>query len=339
MLKDKKIILNHGSGGKMSHDLIREIFMKHFSNRTLLAETDAAILDGEEGALAFTTDSYVVSPLFFAGGDIGKLSVCGTINDLSVSGARPVALSASFILEEGLPLDDLERVVRSMAGAAEEAGVYVVTGDTKVVEHGKCDRMFINTAGIGWLDPALRPVSYGEKIRSGDKIILNGPAGDHGVAILAARESLAISQDIKTDSAPLNGLIRSVLDAGVDIHFMRDPTRGGVATVLCEIAGKNKLGIELVENDIPVRETVRNICEVFGYDPLYLANEGKVIMVVPEDQTAKTLEVMRKHKYGKETQVIGEITHNHPGKVVMLTEIGGSRIVDMLAGEQLPRIC
>ncbi len=339
MLKDKKIILNHGSGGKMSHDLIREIFMKHFSNRTLLAETDAAILDGEEGSLAFTTDSYVVSPLFFEGGDIGKLSVCGTVNDLSVSGARPVALSASFILEEGLPLDVLESVVRSMAVAAKEAGVSVVTGDTKVVEHGKCDRMFINTAGIGWLDPVLRPVSYGEKIRAGDKILLNGPAGDHGVAILAARESLTISQDIRTDSAPLNGLIRLVLDAGVDIHFMRDPTRGGVATVLCEIAGKNNLGIDLVESDIPVRETVRNICEVFGYDPLYLANEGKVIMIVPGSQTDKALEIMRKHKYGKEAQVIGEITHNHPGKVVMLTEIGGSRIVDMLAGEQLPRIC
>ncbi len=323
----------------MSRDLIRALFMRYFSNRTLEAETDAAVLKGNSGLLAFTTDSYVVSPLFFAGGDIGKLAVCGTVNDLSVSGAVPVALSASFILEEGLPLETLERIVRSMAAAAQEAGVPVVTGDTKVVEHGKCDGVFINTAGVGWLQPGYREISYGHGIKAGDRIIVNGTLGDHGVAILAARESLEISRDIRTDSAPLNGLIRAVLDHGVKVRFMRDPTRGGLATVLCETAEKNKLGIEIVERDIPVRETVKNICEVFGYDPLYLANEGKVVMVVPEEEAEKTLGIIRLHHYGREARIIGTISHKHPGKVVMQTEIGGSRIVDMLAGEQLPRIC
>ncbi|MCD6200834.1 MAG: hydrogenase expression/formation protein HypE [Bacteroidales bacterium] len=338
-MKKDKILLAHGSGGKMSHNLIREIFMKYFSNATLEAETDSAILEGRPGWLAFTTDSYVVSPLFFAGGDIGSLAVCGTINDLSVSGAQPVAISASFILEEGLPLEVLERIVRSMAAASVKAGVPVVTGDTKVVEHGKCDQVFINTAGVGWIKPEYRDISYGNKIRPGDKIILNGPVGDHGVTILAARESLDVSSDIRTDSAPLNALIRSVLEAGIDVHFMRDPTRGGLATVMCEIAGKNKLGIDLRENELPVKETVKNICEVFGYDPLYLANEGKVVMIVPENQAEKAIAVLRSHEDGKEACIIGDITHNHPGKVVMKTEIGGSRIVDMLAGEQLPRIC
>ncbi|HHJ09882.1 MAG TPA: hydrogenase expression/formation protein HypE [Bacteroidetes bacterium] len=338
-MKKNTILLAHGSGGKMSHDLIREIFMKYFSNSTLEAETDSAILEGKPGWFAFTTDSYVVSPLFFAGGDIGALAVCGTINDLSVSGAQPVAISASFILEEGLPMEVLERIVRSMAGASVKAGVPVVTGDTKVVEHGKCDQVFINTAGVGWIKPEYRDISYGNKIRPGDKIILNGPVGDHGVAILAARESLDISSDIRTDSAPLNALIRSVLDAGIEVHFMRDPTRGGLATVLCEIAEKNKLGIDIREKEVPVKETVKNICEVFGYDPLYLANEGKVVMVVPGEQADKAVGIIRSHNFGKEACVIGEVTHNHPGKVVMQTEIGGSRIVDMLAGEQLPRIC
>ncbi len=338
-MKKDKILLAHGSGGKMSHHLIRDVFMKYFSNATLEAETDSALLEGRPGWLAFTTDSYVVSPLFFAGGDIGSLAVCGTINDLSVSGAQPVAISASFILEEGLPLEVLERIVRSMADASVKAGVPIVTGDTKVVEHGKCDQVFINTAGVGWINPEFRDISYGNRIRPGDKIILNGPVGDHGVAILAARESLEISPDISTDSAPLNALIHSVLDAGIEVHFMRDPTRGGLATVLCEIAGKNNLGLDIREKELPVKETVKNICEVFGYDPLYLANEGKVVMIVPENQAEKAVAVMQTQEEGKEACIIGEITHNHPGKVVMQTEIGGSRIVDMLAGEQLPRIC
>ncbi len=339
MQKEKKILLNHGSGGKMSRDLIRQVFMKYFSNDILRAATDSAILEVPSDSLAFTTDSYVVSPLFFAGGDIGKLAVCGTVNDLSVSGAQPVALSASFILEEGLSLDVLEKIVRSMADAAVQAGISIVTGDTKVVENGKCDQVFINTAGVGWLSPERRSISFGSNIAVGDKIILNGPVGDHGVAVLAARESLEISREIKSDSAPLNRLIQVVLDEGIDMHFMRDPTRGGLATVLCEVTEKKNFGVNIYENDIPVKESVKNICEVFGYDPLYLANEGKVVMLIPEKQATQALDIIRSCEHGQEAQIIGEITNNHPGKVVMNTEIGGSRMVELLAGEQLPRIC
>jgi len=339
MQRENKILLNHGSGGKMSHDLLKNLFMKYFFNDILQAESDSAILDISPGLLAFTTDSYVVSPLFFAGGNIGKLAVYGTVNDLSVSGAIPLALSTSFILEEGLLLDELEKVVESMAVAAGKAGVVIVTGDTKVVEHGKCDKVFINTSGVGLLNPDYREISFGNRIKPGDKIIINGSVGDHGVAILAARESLNISPEIESDSAPLNTLIRTVLDNGIKVRFMRDPTRGGLATVLCEVAEKRNLGIDIRENDIPVKEAVRSTCEVFGYDPLYLANEGKVAMIVSEEDAERNLRILRNQVYGKDAQIIGEITHNHPGKVVMDTEIGGKRIVDMLAGEQLPRIC
>jgi len=315
------------------------MFLKHFDGEVLAAATDAAVMNLGEGMTVFTTDSYVVSPLFFPGGDIGRLAVCGTVNDLSVSGGRPVALSASFILEEGLPLEVLERVVVSMAAAAREAGVAIVTGDTKVVEHGSCDQLFINTAGIGVLEPQHRGISFARGVQAGDRIIVNGFLGDHGVAILAARENLKIAGEIISDAAPLNSMIGRVLQAGVQVKFMRDPTRGGVATLLCELAERTALGIEIPEAALPVRKEVRNICEVFGFDPLYLANEGKVVMVVAEEEAEKAVALMREDPHGRDACVIGTITHDHPGQVVMETEIGGRRIVDMLAGEQLPRIC
>lgn len=339
MNHEQTILLSHGSGGKMSRDLIRDLFMKHFGGEVLAAETDAAVLDLPPGGTVFTTDSYVVNPLFFPGGDIGRLAVCGTVNDLSVSGGRPMALSASFILEEGLPLEVLERVVVSMAAAAREAGVAIVTGDTKVVEHGACDKIFINTAGVGVLEDAHREIGYGSRVQAGDKVIVNGFLGDHGVAILAAREQLEIAGTVVSDAAPLNGMIRTVLEKGTDVRFMRDPTRGGVATLLCELAGRTSLGIDLQEKELPVREEVKNICEVFGFDPLYLANEGKVVMVVPEEEAGGTVDLLRTLPHGSGARIIGTITHDHPGRVVMETEIGGRRIVEMLAGEQLPRIC
>ncbi|NOY37891.1 MAG: hydrogenase expression/formation protein HypE [Chlorobi bacterium] len=339
MKKEDIVLLNHGSGGKMAHELIRNLFFRHFDNEVLTSETDSAILDVGDGQLAFTTDSYVVNPLFFPGGNIGKLAVCGTVNDLSVSGAKPEALSVSFILEEGFLLSDLEKIVISMAETAREAGVAVVTGDTKVVEHGKCDKIFINTSGVGWLSREKKKISYGTGVAPGDIIMLNGTLGDHGITVLAARESLEMSPDLQSDCAPLNGLIQHVFETGAAVKFMRDPTRGGLATVLCELAETLQNGIELEEENIPVSPVVRGACEVFGYDPLYLANEGKVVMVVAEKDADSVLTALREHPLGQEAVMIGQITENHPGKVVLRTEIGGNRIVDMLAGEQLPRIC
>ena len=338
-MKDNTILLSHGSGGRMSRDLIRDLFMKHFGGEILTAETDAAVLDLPAGGTVFTTDSYVVNPLFFPGGDIGRLAVCGTVNDLSVSGGRPVALSAAFILEEGLSLEVLERVVVSMAEAAREAGVAIVTGDTKVVERGGCDQLFINTAGVGVLDAAHREIGFGSRVQAGDRVIVNGSLGDHGVAVLAAREKLEIAATVVSDAAPLNGMIQTVLEKGIDVRFMRDPTRGGVATLLCELAEQTSLGIDLREQELPVRAEVKNICEVFGFDPLYLANEGKVVMVVPQEEAERTVTLLRSLPYGHGACIIGTITHDHPQRVVMETEIGGRRIVEMLAGEQLPRIC
>ncbi len=338
-MKKETILLGHGSGGRMSQELIRDMFMKHFGGEVLTAETDAALLDLPPGMTVFTTDSYVVSPLFFPGGDIGHLAVCGTVNDLSVSGGRPLALSASFILEEGLSLEELERVVSSMADTAREAGVAIVTGDTKVVEHGSCDKLFINTAGIGVLDPRYRGISHARDVQAGDRIIVNGFLGDHGVAVLAARQHLDISGEIVSDAAPLNKMIGRVLEEKVPVRFMRDPTRGGLATLLCDLAERTSLGIDLPESALPVRPEVKNICEVFGFDPLYLANEGKVVMVVPAEEADRTVALLRQDPRGRKACIIGTITHDHPGKVVMETEIGGRRIVDMLAGEQLPRIC
>ncbi len=339
MKPDTKILLSHGSGGKLSHDLINELFVKYFHNKILSAQTDSAVLNIPGGHLSFTTDSYVVDPIFFPGGNIGKLAVCGTVNDLSVSGAKPLYLSCGFIIEEGLSISDLKTIVKSMSEEAAKGGVKIVTGDTKVVNKGKCDEIFINTAGIGLLEPNRKGISFGKNISAGDKIIVNGTIGDHGIAILAARESLSFQADVQSDCASLNSLIEDCLNLSSDIKFMRDATRGGIATVLCELAENKNLGIIIDETRVPVRELVKGTCEVFGFDPLYLANEGKVVMVVGEKDAPAILKKMKNNSLGKEAQIIGEVVSDHPAKVLMQTEVGGRRIIVMLAGEMLPRIC
>jgi hydrogenase expression/formation protein HypE len=333
------IMLNHGSGGKISHDLISGLFVKYFDNPILREQTDSAILNIDSSLIAFTTDSYVVDPIFFPGGNIGKLAVCGTVNDLSVSGAKPKYITCSFIIEEGFLLTDLETIVRSMAEEAKKAGVMIVTGDTKVVDKGKCDKIFINTAGIGLLDAKRKHISFGSGIQVGDKVIVNGTIGDHGTAILCARNSIEYTNSVQSDCAPLNHMIDKVLNASDNIRFMRDATRGGLATVLCELAEKHNTGIELAEDTIPVQESVRGLCEIFGFDAMYMANEGKVAMVVGKDDAQKVLAILKNDEYGNDAAVIGEITEANKGMVVLNTGIGGKRIVDMLAGEQLPRIC
>ena len=338
-MKDDKILLNHGSGGKMTHDLIGKLFVKYFDNPILKAQTDSAILHLDSNLIAFTTDSYVVTPVFFPGGNIGKLAVCGTVNDLAVSGAKPLYLSCGFIIEEGLPLTELDAIVSTMSEEAAKAGVLIVTGDTKVVEKGKCDKIFINTAGIGVLDQKREPISHGTNIRPGDKIIINGEAGNHGAAILCARNSLEYYSDIQSDCASLDQLIESVFNASDDIKFMRDATRGGLATILCELADKKEFGIRLFETEIPLNEKVRGLCEIFGYDPLFMANEGKVVLVAGKDNAEKILKAIQSYELGKDAAIIGEITEDNTGYVVMNTSIGGTRLIDMPAGEQLPRIC
>ena len=339
MLKNDTILLSHGSGGKLSRELIQNLFFRYFENELLLEAGDSAIIQGSNKLTAFTTDSYVVDPLFFPGGDIGKLAVCGTVNDLSVSGAVPVYLSAGFIIEEGLELKILEKIVKRMAETAVSCGVKIVTGDTKIVDCGKCDKLFINTAGIGYLNKKCEGISSGEEIAVGDKIIVNGTIGDHGVAVMSARNDLNTQANIESDCAPLNGLIAEVLEVEGAVRFMRDATRGGVATVLNEICEYREFGIQLDEDAIPVKESVRGMCEFFGFDPLYIANEGKVIMVVDSLKSDEILSVIKNHPLGKEAAIIGEITEKNRGKVLLKTKIGGKRIIDMLTGEQLPRIC
>jgi hydrogenase expression/formation protein HypE len=334
-----KIMLNHGSGGKMTQELISRIFIKYFDNEILSKQTDSAILNVDSSLLAFTTDSYVVDPIFFPGGNIGKLAVCGTVNDMAVSGAKPVYLSCGFIIEEGLEVKDLEAIVKTMAEEAKRAGVHIVTGDTKVVDKGKCDKIFINTSGIGLLDKKRKHISFGNEIEVGDKIIVNGTIGDHGTAILCARNSIEYSNNVLSDCAPLNHIIDKALNVSGKIKFMRDATRGGLATVLCELSEKHDFGIELIESSIPVQESVRGLCEIFGFDPLYMANEGKVVMIVGKDDADKVIETLRADELGKGAAIIGEVTESNKKMVVMKTSIGGNRIVDMLAGEQLPRIC
>lgn len=335
---EDKILLNHGSGGKLTHTLINNLFMCYFDNHILKAHTDSAILNIEKNNIAFTTDSYVVNPVFFPGGNIGKIAVCGTVNDLAVSGADPVYLSCGFIIEEGFNLSELEEIVKTMADEAKKAGVIIVTGDTKVVDIGKADKIFINTSGIGILEEKNKQISFGSDIKIGDKIIINGYIGDHGAAILCARNSLEYSSDVQSDCASLNSLIHDAMNAG-NIKFMRDATRGGLATVLCELTEKQKFGIEISEDSLPIRESVRGLCEAFGYDPLYMANEGKVVMVVSADGCDNILIKIKGHPLGKHAAIIAEISENNPGRVIMNTGIGGRRIVDMLSGEQLPRIC
>jgi len=336
----KTITLGHGSGGKLSHKLIREVFMKYFENDILLKQTDSAILPAiKNKQLAMTTDAYVVNPIFFSGGDIGKLAVCGTINDLAVSGAVPLYLTASFIIEEGFHINDLIKIVQSMAREAHLAGIKIVAGDTKVVNHGQCDKIYITTTGLGELQTKYSSISTGDNIKSGDAILINGAIASHGMAILSARENLTIDGSIHTDCAALNHLIQSLLSAGIEINFMRDATRGGIATILAEVAHTTGLGIEIEEEAIPIHDPVLGLCEILGFDPLYVANEGKVIMVVPDDQKEKAMQLMQQHPEGEQAALIGQITTDHPGAVILNTVIGGQSVLGLLSGEQLPRIC
>ncbi len=298
-MKNKNILLGHGSGGRLSHDLIKDLFVKYFSNDILDEQTDAAVLEIESNKLAFTTDSFVVDPIFFPGGDIGKLAVAGTVNDVAVSGAEPKYISSSFILEEGFPFEDLEIIVKSMAEEAKKAGIKIVTGDTKVVNKGSCDKVFINTTGIGELPQKYEHIGSGKNIQAGDKIIINGTIADHGMCIMAAREDITFTTDIKSDCACLNHLIKDALSVSDQIRFMRDATRGGLATVLCELAESKNFGIEINEDALPVNENVRGMCELLGFDPLYVANEGKVVMVVGKDEAEKVLNALKKMNLAK----------------------------------------
>lgn len=334
------VLLGHGSGGRLTADLIRRLFLPAFGNEWLSALDDQAILPLPEWAgqrLAFTTDSFVVRPLFFPGGDIGRLAVHGTVNDLAVGGATPLYLSAAFILEEGLPLANLQRIVASMRAACAEAGVILVTGDTKVVDRGKGDGVFITTTGIG-----VVPAKYNLSIsaaRPGDCILLSGTIGDHGIAVLSVREGLEFETAVESDTASLAGLTRKMLDACSRIRCMRDPTRGGLSSALNELAAASRVGIELDEAAIPIRPEVHAACEMLGLDPLYVANEGKLLAVVPPEDAEQVLEAMRSHRLGRQAALVGRIVAEHPGMVVLRSLVGGERVVTMPAGEQLPRIC
>jgi hydrogenase expression/formation protein HypE len=334
----ERIVMGHGSGGKMSHDLVARRFLPQFDNPALAAGNDAAVVMLEAGIrLAFSTDSHVVSPLFFPGGDIGRLAVCGTVNDVAMMGAKPLYLTAGFILEEGLDLETLERVIASMKTAAQEADIQIVSGDTKVVERGKADGLYINTSGIGLVSSNCD--IGGSNAKPGDLILLSGPIGDHGIAVLEARGELGFTTNIQSDVAPLNHMVGSMLATSTNIHVLRDPTRGGLATTLNEIAIQSQLGLILDETHIPVRPAVRAACEMLGFDPLYVANEGKLVVIVAKEDADKVLSVMRMSSYGGDSTIIGEVQTSPAGRVLMKTEIGSTRILDTLAGEMLPRIC
>jgi hydrogenase expression/formation protein HypE len=336
-MKADKILLEHGSGGKNSHRMTQDLLLPAFDNPILSELNDGAIFELHGLRLGFSTDSYTVDPIFFPGGNIGELAVYGTVNDLAMCGAEPAYLSAALIIEEGFALDQLEAIVSAMSRAAEHAGVTVVTGDTKVVPRGAADRIFINTSGIGVIPSGVQVGS--RQARPGDRVLLSGTIADHGVSVLASREGLSFQTSVQSDTAPLNHMVRGMLAVGPGIHALRDPTRGGLGTALNEIAEKSGVGVRIREDRIPVKAEVAGLCELLGLDPLYLANEGKLIaFVAPEDADA-VLAAMRQDPYGREAVLIGEATAEHPGKVVMATRIGGTRIVDMLAGEQLPRIC
>jgi hydrogenase expression/formation protein HypE len=336
-MPDDKILLAHGSGGKLSHDLIKQVFLPRFSNPFLEPLDDSAKITNRHGSIAFTTDSYVVNPLFFPGGDIGKLAVCGTVNDLSMIGAVPSYLSLSLIVEEGFSIERLKQIISSIHETAEQAGVSIVTGDTKVVEHGAADGLFVNTAGIGWVRKGLNLSSINAK--PGDKILLSGPLGDHEVTILSQREGFGFQGELRSDCAPLNDLVGKMLDACPSIRCMRDPTRGGLATTLNEIALMSNIGMVIEEEKVPIRESVRGICELLGLDPLYLANEGKLIAICPPDEADRLSKVMKGHPQGRDGEIIGTVTEDNPKRVVLRTLIGGHRILDMLTGGQYPRIC
>ena len=338
-----RILLGHGSGGRLTADLIQRLFVPAFANEVLSALEDQATvslpcLSGTQSPrLAFTTDSFVVRPIFFPGGDIGKLAVHGTVNDLAVGGAQPLFLSAAFILEEGLAIADLERITASMRQACDAAQITMVTGDTKVVDRGKGDQIFITTAAIGWV-PDGRSLSI-RSARPGDRVLVSGAIGDHGIAIMSVREGIEFETVLESDSAPLHDLTRVMLEACPEIRCMRDPTRGGVSSALNELASASRVGVELVEAALPIRPEVRGACEMLGLDPLYVANEGKLIAVAPADAAEHLVDVMRTHPLGRNAAIIGQIVPDHPGMVTMHSVVGGERVVTMLAGEQLPRIC
>lgn len=338
-MEEKRILLSHGSGGSMTHELITRYFITQFDNPFLNLLNDQAIFPTPSSRLAFTTDSYVIDPIFFPGGDIGKLAICGTVNDLAVCGATPLYLSCSFMIEEGFLLSDLEKILTSMKEACLEAGVSIVTGDTKVVNRGGLDKIFINTAGVGALVDGLE--ISGHKAQVGDKILVTGFLGDHEVAIISKRENLGFITNVKSDLAPMNGLVNSLLNKGFGpwLHAMRDPTRGGLATVLNEIAAQSKVGLVVEENKIPLREEVKGACEILGFDPLYLANEGKLVIFIAKEKAEEALLVLRETRYGQQARIIGEVIAQPQGKVQLRTTIGGTRILDMLATEQFPRIC
>lgn len=332
-----KILLSHGSGGKQTNSLISDLFFKYFNNSILNEMNDAAQITLEGNRIAFTTDSFVVNPIFFNGGNIGKLAVCGTVNDIAVSGAKPLFLSSAFIIEEGFEISKLEEIVKSMAEEAERAGVKIVAGDTKVVEKGSADGVFINTTGIGIIRDDVNIKASNAK--PGDVIIVNGTLGDHGMTIMCERNGLGFEGDIKSDCASLNGLIDSMLQVCTNIHVLRDATRGGVAAVLNEIAQASKVSIKLSEKNIPVSEEISGVCELLGLEPLYIANEGKLCAFVPEEYAEEVLEAMKNHPLGINSAIIGKVVEDNNNKVYIDTVVGGQRIVDMPSGQQLPRIC
>lgn len=333
---DDKILLAHGSGGKLAHDLIKKYFVAFLDNEILMRMDDAAVLN-TASKLAFTTDSYVVNPIFFPGGDIGRLAVCGTVNDLSTSGAKPLYLSLAFIIEEGFAIKDLRKIVESIRTTAAEAKVKIVTGDTKVVNRGCADKIFINTAGIGTISEGVN--ISGSHAKAGDKVIITGTIGDHGIAVLSRREGLGFETKLQSDVAPLGKMVANMVKASQNIHVLRDPTRGGLASTLNEIAQQSQVSIRIEESKIPLREEVNGACEMLGLDPLYVANEGKMIAVVAPQDAEKVLRTIQGNKYGINAAIIGEVNDDHPGRVSLKTTIGSSRIVDMLVGEPLPRIC
>ncbi len=337
LTSDEKITLSHGAGGRLSFDLIHSVVKENFKNKILDRLEDSAVFDLGQQRVAFTTDSYVVQPIFFPGGDIGKLAVCGTINDLAVMGAKPLFLSCSLIIEEGLAKDVLRKIIRSMKNTAQAAKVSIVTGDTKVVEKGSADEIFINSSGLGVISSGIHLGK--EKLRVGDKIIISGTIGDHATAILSSRQGLKFETRVKSDCTYLSDLIGSILGFKNKIRFMRDPTRGGLASVLNEMVWKRDLGALIFEDEIPVREEVRGFCELLGYDPLYLANEGKVLIVTASRIAERVVSILRKSPKGRDAQVIGEITDRFKGMVGLKTRYGGTRVVDMPLGEQFPRIC
>lgn len=331
------ITLDHGSGGETSHELVDEIFVSRLDNEFLRKLDDSAVLEFSGQTLAMTTDSYVVDPIFFPGGNIGSLAVHGTINDLAMQGAYPLYLTLGLMLEEGLPMQDLKKIIDSVAEASQEAGVKIVAGDTKVVPRGNLDKIFINTSGIGIIPHGVDVSSH--NARPGDKLLINGNVGDHGMAILSRREGLNFETPLKSDSAPLNSLVARMLGASSNIHVLRDPTRGGVATALNEIARNSHVGVVVLEEALPISRPVLSAAELLGLDPLYVANEGKCLVVASDEDVSKVLRAMKKGNYGKNSTIIGEITADNPGRVLLKTKVGGTRIISMLTGEQLPRIC